>query len=319
MSVSILIFVLLYGAFVIVAPTQLSPFNFGSLTSLVAVLALAAMGTALTLIVGGFDLSVAGVISVTNVLAATLGGQSSGGVAGMTVLLVVIGLAIGLVNGVLIALVRLPSLGVTLGTYIVLSGVALVVLPAPGGTVDPAITTFVNGFVGYVPGTFILLLVFAGLWLVFTKTAMGRYAFAIGGDEEAARLSGIPTRRVTVLCYVIAGGLYACSGLVFSGVTATGSPSSGDSYLLAVFAAAALGLVSFQGGKGSAIAVIFGAASLTVIPKLLFALGVASFWSGALQGVVVLGALGIPILRHRLARPERRRTPRIGQSSEVLS
>ena len=120
-------------------------------------------------------------------------------------------------------------------------------------------------------------------------------------------MSGISVTRTTIAVFTIAGALYALAGVFFSALTATGSPSSGTSFLLTAFAAAALGLVGFRGGAGSPIAAMLGAGTLTVIPKFLFASGVADFWVGAFQGLIVLAALSIPLLTALASRWRARR------------
>lgn len=290
------IFAVLYALLAMASPIELSAFSINNLIVLATTLAIAAAGTTLTLIIGGFDLSVAGTISLTNVIAATAMAAHPDRAWIIAGGMIALGLAIGAMNGFLIVWLGLPSLGVTLGTYIALSGIALVILPAPGGSVPPEFYEVLTGPIGPVPLAAAVLIVLAGLWVLFTKTRTGMSIFAIGGDLDAARLSGIPVKRVQIFCFILAGGLYACAGLYFSAVTATGSPSSGDSYLLATFAAAAIGLVSFRGGRGSIIAAIIGAGILTIIPKLLFAVGFADFWVGTVQGVVILLALAVPLL-----------------------
>jgi len=307
------IFVGLYGLLIVVSPIAAAPFLITNFVVLASTLAIAAMGTALVLIVGGFDLSVAGIISLTNVIAATAMAQYPDLAWLIAALLIVLGGAIGAVNGILVSRLGLPSLGVTLSTYIVLTGIALIVLPAPGGFVPPDWAAVLTGNVGPIPFAAIVLLVLALLWVLFTRTRTGMTVFAVGGDARAARLSGIPVMRVQVLAYAIAGAIYACAGLFFSALTATGSPNAGTPFLLSCFAAAALGLVSFRGGKGSAVAAIFGAATLTVLPKLLFSLGLADFWVGAFQGVIVLIALSIPAIVARLSR-----LGRIRRSTHVI-
>lgn len=291
------VFIVLYVLLVSASPIQLSVFSITNFLALATTLAIAAAGTTLTLLIGGFDLSVAGTISLTNVIAATAMSSHPEQAWLIALLLVGLGLIVGLANGLLVVGFGLPSLGVTLGTYIILSGIALVILPAPGGAVPSQFIEVLTGKIGPIPFSAIVLAALALLWFLFTKTRTGMSVFAIGGDEKAARLSGIGVKRVQVLCFTLAGALYACAGLFFSALTATGSPSAGQSYLLPTFAAAAVGLVSFAGGRGSAIAAILGAGTLTVIPKLLFAWGIADFWVGTFQGIVILLALGVPHLR----------------------
>jgi ribose transport system permease protein len=309
-------FVVLYALLVAASPTELSVSSINSFVVLASTLAIATIGTTLILIIGGFDLSVAGTISLTNVIAATTMAAHPGSEWLIAFLLVCLGIFVGFINGLFIVGLDLPSLGVTLATYIMLAGIALVILPAPGGFVPSSFTEVLTGEIGSVPRAGLVLVGFALLWILFKKTRTGMAVFAIGGDSEAARLSGIPVKRVQILCYSLAGGLYACAGLYFAAVTASGSPSGGGSYMLPVFAAAAVGLVSFRGGRGSVIAAMFGAGTLTVIPMLLFAMGAANFWVGVFEGLVILLALGIAGLSSRLAvkRSDSRKPTSIRQS-----
>lgn len=295
-AIAIAIFVVLYGTLMIVSPVEASPFLITNFVVLATPLAIATIGTAITLIVGGFDLSVAGVISLANVISATTMAKFPDAAWLITLLTICVGLLVGLINGLLVTRLGLPSLGVTLAMYIMLSGVALVILPAPGGSVPSEWASALTGTFGPIPRAALVLLVLALLWMLFSRSKIGMPIFAVGGSLQAAKLSGIPTKRVQTLAYTIAGGLYACAGLYYSAMTSTGSPSAGTPFLLTCFAAAALGLVSFRGGTGSAVGAIMGAGTLTVIPKLLFALGVADFWVGAFQGLIVLVALCIPLV-----------------------
>lgn len=294
--VAAVVFIALYVLLTVASPSALSVFSITNFLALATTLAIAAAGTTLILLIGGFDLSVAGTISLTNVIAATAMSAHPERAWLIAVLLVGLGLIVGLANGLLVVGLGLPSLGVTLGTYIILSGIALVIMPAPGGAVPSQFIEVLTGKIGPIPFSAIVLIALALLWVLFTKTRTGMSVFAIGGDENAARLSGIGVKRVQIMCFTLAGALYACAGLFFSALTAAGSPSAGQSYLLPTFAAAAVGLVSFAGGRGSVIAAMLGAGTLTVIPKLLFAWGIADFWVGAFQGIVILLALGVPHL-----------------------
>jgi ribose transport system permease protein len=306
------IFLALYGLLIVISPIAGSSFLVNNFIVLISPLAIAAVGTTLVLIMGGFDLSVAGTISVANVVAATAMTKNPDSAWLIALAVIVMGAVVGLLNGFLISVIGLSSLGVTLATNIVLTGIALVIMPAPGGLVPPDFASTLTGMAGPIPFSALVLVALCIAWVIFTKTRTGMAVFAIGGDINASRLSGIPVKRVQMSAYSIAGGLYAVAGLYLSALTATGSPSAGSSFLLTAFTAAALGLVSFRGGRGSAIAAIFGAGTVMVIPKFLFAAGIADFWVGAFQGLIVLIALTIPTIAARIAAAKvaRRNKPR---------
>lgn len=310
------VFVACYGAVLIVTPFERNGYAFNNFVVLMTPLAIAAVGTTLVLITGGFDLSVAGTISLSNVIAATTMARYPGATWLIALAVIAVGVLIGLVNGLLVVRAGLQSLAVTLGTFIVLTGIALVVLPAPGGEVPESYALALTDPLGPVPIALIVLVVLALAWWVFSTSPTGVAAYAVGADREAARMSGVPTGRVEILCYTIAGGLYAAAGLYLTAITASGDPNSGRPFLLTCFAAMALGLVGFRGGSGSAVATILGAGSLIALPKLLFAAGIEDFWSGAVQGTVILIALAIPFVLMRVAGARRTRSAGAGQPAD---
>jgi ribose transport system permease protein len=303
MSAVVLVVLLLVWSYY--QPGGLTIVEWTDFSTLMTTLALAGFGTTLVVISGGFDLSVAGVISVVNAYVATK--MTPDNVVNVCLTVVVIGLAIGLLNGFAVAILRLESIAATLASYIMLAGVALLILDAPGGTVpqsfSDAITTDHNG----IPAALWVLLGLAALWFLFRRTKFGTGLFALGENEDAARMSGVPTRVVKMGAYALAGVMYALAGLYLSAVTVTGDPNSGTPFLLATFAAVALGGASLAGGRGSAIGTILGAGVLTVIPKVLFVLGASDFWAGLVQGFVIIAAVVLGLASVRLSESRRRR------------
>lgn len=308
-TVAAAIFVVCYGAVLFVTPFERNSYAFNNFIVLMTPLAIAAVGTTLVLITGGFDLSVAGVISLANVIAATTMAQYPDAVWLIVALVIALGALVGLANGLLVVRVGLQSLAVTLGTFIVLTGVALVILPAPGGEVPESFALGLTDPLGPIPVALFVLLALALAWWVFSTSPVGVAAFALGADRQAARMSGVRTGAVEILCYTLAGGLYAAAGVYLTAITASGDPNSGRPFLLTCFAAMALGLVGFRGGSGSAVAAMLGAGSLIALPKLLFAAGFEDFWSGALQGCVILLALAAPLLVRRITSARRSSSP----------
>jgi ribose transport system permease protein len=305
--IALIVFIACYGAVLLVTPFERNSYAFNNFVVLMTPLAIAAVGTTLVLITGGFDLSVAGTISLSNVIAATTMAKHPGAIGLIVLVVIAVGLLVGLVNGLLIVRAGLQSLAVTLGTFIILTGIALVVLPAPGGEVPESFALALTDPLGPVPVALIVLLILAGACWAFSTSSIGVAAYAVGADRPAALMSGVRVGMVEIVCYTLAGGLYAAAGLYLTAITASGDPNAGRPFLLTCFAAMALGLVGFRGGSGSAVAAILGAGSLVALPKLLFAAGVEDFWSGALQGSVILIALAIPVITMRLAASRRPR------------
>lgn len=303
---AVTIFAATYGLLLAVSPFERNSYAFGNYMLLMAPLAIAAAGATLVLVTGGFDLSVAGVISLSNVLAATMMEKNPDNTLGIALLIIAMGLSVGLINGLVVVFLKLQSLAVTLASFICLTGIALVILPAPGGQVPLEFTATMSSAPAGIPSSLIVFVVIALAWVLFKKTRTGVAIFALGADKQATLMSGVAVRSAEVIAYTAAGGLYAMAGLYLTVVTASGDPNSGRPFLLTVFAALALGLVSFRGGAGSAIAAMFGAATLMAIPKLFFGLGIEDFWVGAFQGVIILLALSLPIIGKRLRRrPDR--------------
>jgi ribose transport system permease protein len=283
-------------------------------TTLMTTLALAGFGTTLVVISGGFDLSVAGVISVVNAYVATK--MTPDNVLTVCLTVLAIGLGIGLLNGIAVAILRLESLAATLATYIMLAGVALIVLDVPGGTVPESFSDPITTATGGVPAALYVLLALAAAWILLRRTAFGIGLFALGENEDAARMSGVATRRVKLGAYALAGVMYALAGLYLSAVTVTGDPNAGTPFLLSAFAAVALGGASLAGGRGSAIGTILGAGVLSVIPKVLFVLGASDFWAGLVQGFVIIVAVLFGLASIRFSE-SRKRSSQAASTAEV--
>jgi ribose transport system permease protein len=264
-------------------------------------LALAATGGTLVVLTRGFDLSVAGVISLTNVMVAVYGGDGPGGALVGLLIALAVGALVGAINGLLVAYWRLQSIASTLATMIICSGVALLVLDAPGGNISDFMTSTLTDQVGGVPVALIIAAAFYGLWRLLRATDWGANLYAVGADETAAQLAGIPVRRTVFLAYVLAGLCYASAGFMLTALTSNGSPNAGDPYLLLVFAAIALGGTSFAGGRGGVGGSMLGTATLILLQKVLFSTGVSSFYTGIFQGAVMILAVLLASLSARIA------------------
>jgi ribose transport system permease protein len=263
-----------------------SSFTIQALSNDTAPLALAAVGETLVVLTGGFDLSVGAVIGLVNVLLAThLTGQGGHDVL-WVVLVLLIAAGCGLLNGVLVAYVRLQSIIVTIATLFIFSGIALDVLPTPGGSVPRSFTNLLTG-VTVIPRGLILILLTAVAWLVLRRTRLGAALYSIGGDREAARMSGIPIQRRLVAAYTLAGLFYGAAGVFYTAQTGSGDPGTATSFLLAPFIAVVLGGTRFGGGEGSGIGSIIGAFIVTMLIANIFVLGVNTFATGLVEGIVL--------------------------------
>ncbi|MDQ0391603.1 ABC transporter permease [Labrys monachus] len=265
-------------------------------------LALAAAGGTLVVLTRGFDLSVAGVVSLTNVLVAVHAGDGPLGALQGLAVAVAVGALVGAVNGVLVAYWNLQSIALTLASMIVCSGAALLVLDAPGGNVsDFMVYDLTDRIAGTVPVALAVGVGVYAVWFLLRRTDWGIRLYAVGADETAAVLAGIPVRRTKVIAYVLAGICYGLAGFMLTALTATGTPNVGDPYLLLVFAAIALGGTSFAGGRGGVAGSMLGALTLTLLQKVLFSTGVSSFYTGIFQGAVMVLAVVIAAISARFS------------------
>jgi ribose transport system permease protein len=297
--------VILIGLYIVYAAADqnaLTLSGIGTLLTNGAPLVLAATGLTLVILIGGFDLSLAGVVVLGNVILATRSGDSIvSGLLGV-VLVIVSGAVVGALNGFLVGYLRVQSIAATLGTFIMSAGVALIILPAPGGVVPTFISPGLSDNLGgVVPAPLIVIVLTMIAWLALRRTAFGAHMYAVGGDERAATQSGVKVAWTKFRVYITAGILYSLAGIMLSAQTASGDPTGSALFMVLTFAAVALGGARFGGGRGTAIGSIFGAGILTVMQKTLFAVGVSTFYTGIVQGVVLIAAVLIGQLSSRLA------------------
>lgn len=265
----------------------------------------AALGQTLVVLTGGLDLSVGGVMNVTNGIAAGYMTDSPGAILLWSVVILAVGAVVGAVNGVLVAYGRLQPILVTLGTLSVMQGVALVVLPSPGGAVPPGVTNvLVNPDH---PFGLITVAVACAIWFVLRRTGFGTGIYAIGNDRLAARAVGVPVDRITVLTYTASGTFAAAAGLMLAATTTGGDPTSGNVFTLTSIAATVIGGVSLFGGRGSGIGAILGAFVITLLINVLFFARIDPLFAPLYEGaILILAAALTAILGLYVARRGRR-------------
>ena len=252
-------------------------------------LALVAMGQFLVVLGRGVDLSLGPIASVAGVMmATTVTDHPALGLAGP----IAVGAIAGLFNGLLVARLGLPPIIVTLATMSIWQGVALVILPDPGGAIPEGLQVALTGGFSY-PLVGLVELAFCGVavgWLLSTR--FGLHLRAVGGDELAARMSGVRVRNVKTAAYTLGGMLAALGGMYFATTTNTGTPTGGDSFILTSIAAVVIGGVPLGGGRGTALGVVMGALVLTITGSLLYFADVSSFYQSLIDGVILLVVVG---------------------------
>ncbi|MDW6024025.1 ABC transporter permease [Mesorhizobium sp. BAC0120] len=257
-------------------------------TAAAMTLMLAGTGQTIVLMRGGIDLSIGGMISLGTVIAATRFTDDPGTVLLWSSAILALGLGIGALNGLLISLLKLQPFLVTLATWSILGGVAMIILPTDGGSVPG----WWLGF-GYLEllglsSPVWMLLGLLLFWWWFRSTRIGITIQATGSNEKSAFLSGVSITRVNVLTYGLSGLFAAGAALYLTTQTGAGSPTIGKDYILPSVAAAVIGGVSLFGGRGHLAGTLIGAFILTLIGNLVFVLKVSSYWQPVASGVILL-------------------------------
>lgn len=286
------------AAWVSLSATPVGPYDIGSVISSGATLALAAIGQTIVVLSGGFDLSASAVVSLANVLAVRfVAGPPAEQWAGVA-LIVAIGAAIGLVNGVLIAWLRLQSIVVTLATMFMVQGLTLLIQNKPGGSVGDQFAGFVTS--DLIPDKLpmsagILLLALLGWWFI-KRTRFGIGLYAIGSDADGAFANGVPVARYRAATYALAGACYALAGLYVSAQTGSADPLVGRPLLLSMFTAVVLGGTRLGGGRGGCVGSVFAAMTLMITVNILLVLNVSAFFTTIAEAaILILAVLGSSI------------------------
>ena len=295
---AILIAVLLHLAGTLLIPGYSSEFSIRAMLVLACLLAVACVGQTLTIILGGIDLSIPFVIGFANVVAAQLYGD------GMNFVLVclivgVLALAIGALNGALAAGLRIHPLIVTLGIGTIIQGCVLVWTKGfPSGSAPEAVTKFVSigGSVGPIPVPWLVpsfVALSALIILVLNRTPYGRQLFALGANPKAAALALVDPLRMWMITYALSAFFAATAGVLLLGFTGSAYGDVGQPYLFQTIAAVVIGGTALVGGRGSFLGTVAGDLVITEIYTLLIGLGLQPSMVQAALGLVILALVSL--------------------------
>jgi ribose transport system permease protein len=286
-------------AMFIATPAFLTTQNLLNVGVQAAVVAILAFGMTFVIVSGGIDLSVGSVAAFSAVVAGVA--AAAAGLPGVSAIVVGLftGVAAGTVNGIAIAYGKLPAFIATLAMLSVARGLTLVASEGRPIAMPDAVR-FLGGDLGPLPVPILIMLLSGAVAaFILTRTVLGRSMYAVGGNEEAARLSGIRVKRVTVAVYALSGIYAGLAGLVLSGRLASAQPQAAAGYELDAIAAVVIGGASLAGGVGTVTGTLIGALILAVIRNGLNLLNVTAFWQQVVIGVVIAVAVGVDVLRHR--------------------
>jgi ribose transport system permease protein len=297
-AVPVLILAALVGLYIWMQPTVFTGDTLTSNLNDALPLILVAAGQTIVIIGGGIDISVGGVVSLVDVLAATYitGNLGGGSMVLWTVLLIALGVAIGSINGLLIGPFELSPVVVTIATWSICGGISLFILASAGGAITPAYSNFWTLTSWGVPHALIAIVVLLLIWAGFRRTRTGMSIYAVGSDSEAARLTGVPVRRARFLTYALSGGCSALAGLFLAANTSTGDPTVGPPFILNSIAAVVIGGTAITGGRGGISRSVLGALIFIVIGDVIFAANVSSYLTPLITGLVLLAVVVINVV-----------------------
>jgi ribose transport system permease protein len=254
-----------------------------------------ATGMMAVILLGQIDLSVPWVVTTGAMMACAATAYGTTGAVLAIPFGILCGAAIGLVNGIAVAYLRIPSMIITLATNAVAQGLMVVYTGgfSPQDSASAAMRFLATGYA--IPGlpNGVLVWLAVGLLAVFllTRTTFGRALYAIGNRERAAYMSGINTRRITLLAFIMSGGLSALGGVLLAGYASKASQSMGDAYLLPSIAAVVLGGTHVLGGKGSYLGTVAGVILITLLQSILSVMQIEEAGRQLIYGAVIIGML----------------------------
>ncbi|MFA5447050.1 MAG: ABC transporter permease [Sphaerochaeta sp.] len=265
----------------------------------------AIMGTGMTFVIltGGIDLGQGSVLALSAVICAMVL-NATGNMWLAIAAAISVGVVVGLINGVMVAYVRLPAFIMTLGSLYMIRGVTLYITNSTQVNVKgaQAFKFIGQGFLLGIPFP-VYIFIAIGLLAIFflTFTATGRHIFAVGSNEVSARLSGVKVERTLVTAYVLSSVCVALAGIVYLARLTAAQPTAGEGYELESIAAAVVGGTSLAGGEGGVLGTLIGAVIIAVIRNGLVIIGVGSYFTKIVVGLIIVLAVTLDVVRRRMA------------------
>ena len=276
----------------LITPRFLSFGNVKNVLTQVSVNAVIAIGMSFVILTGGIDLSVGSILAVSGAVAASII-KSTGNVFLAIIVALAIGSVIGLINGVLVSKGRIQAFIVTLATMTIFRGITYVYTNGtPISGLGQSFSSIGNKTILGLPVPVVFMAIVFGIaFYILSQTRYGRYVYALGGNEDSARLSGINTDKIKTLVYVISGAAAALSGIIVTSRIGSASPNAGVGFELDAIAAVVVGGTSLSGGEGSVGGTIIGALIIGVLSNGLNLINVSPFYQAIVKGLVILLAV----------------------------
>ncbi len=288
------VFILIVATLTTLSPTFIKFSNLMNIAKQISINGILATGMTFVIISGGIDLSVGAIAAFSGVCAAFfVKGDPNLPVLVPIIVGLVVGMLIGFINGLAISYADFPSFIMTLSTMITIRGLGLVITNGrPIFNLGDNFTNLASGFTLGIPNLVYFLIAILSLGIfILTKTVFGKRVYAIGGNEEAARFSGINTKKIKLQVYMISGLLAGLCGVLLASRITSGNPTVADGYELDAIAAAVIGGVSMSGGSGNLFGTLIGALIIGVINNGLDILAVSPFYQKVIQGLIIATAI----------------------------
>jgi len=277
----------------LLTPNFLSSRNLLNILRQSTIVGIMAIGTTFVIIGGGFDISVGSVLALSAALALGLQGSMHWALAAMIAILA--GALIGLLNGILAAKIHIVPMIATLGTSTIVRG--LVYLYTGGYPINgqqPAFEVIGSGYLWGIPVPVIIMIALVVIFqFILSKTQLGRYCCAVGGNKEATRLAGVSVDFYHVMTFLIGGLMAGISGVVYASRLSSATPLAGQNYDMDAIAAVVIGGTSVSGGEGTVLGAMIGVLLLTVVTNAFNLLGVPVFIQYVIKGLIILVVVGI--------------------------
>ena len=292
------IIVLMIGAQAVLVPGSVTMGQMLLVSRQASALGIIALGQAVVVLVGGIDLSVGSVVMITNVFCIAQMAGSDALVGKGLVVCLLIALAIGAANAVGVLVLKIAPFVMTLCTMTILEGVCYVYTQgAPTGSAAPAIRALGTGHLGQVPYSTVIWLALAlVMWVVIRYTTLGRKLYAVGGNAQAARLSGISNRLVVAGAYVFSALMSMLAGIILSGYLNITSLTVGGEYVMNSLASVLIGGNAIEGGRGGVWGVVLGAFFMMFLMAILTMVGMSEVGKLIVQGVIIFAVVAFQSL-----------------------
>lgn len=295
------IFLFVFLLFSLLSKSFLSVENLLNILRQVSMFGIVVVGVTFVMIGGGADLSVGGQMAVSGMITGLLMADFGVPILPAALICILVCGSIGFLNGFITVKLNMFSLVVTLGTMLVLQGLAYVITGGyPVFGLPEAFAFLGQGYIWVIPVPVIIFaIVVAVAWFVLEKTYFGRYIYAMGGNPEAARLAGVNIERMRIWVFTICGMVTGLSALIMLSRTNSGQPGAGASYPFDSMTAAVLGGISFAGGQGRLWGAIMGVLIIGILNNGLILMGVDTNWQGVIKGLLLIAAVGIDNVQRR--------------------